>query len=218
MNTNNQLLKELLKYLGWILLSLVFLWFKGCSNNEKPTQTVKVETPETKGTFEAKKPIHVQINKKNNVYIKGDNVYIKNPQLIAENEKLKADFKKANDSIKELKFNKAIQLNKFSTKFEDDNLILNIDGIVQGEVKEITPNYSIKAKKVDVVVKQKETVFRLLTGAGIGVNQELNKLMFKADVSFQNKSGNMISIEYLNMGSDAYGVIGFKKSIFNIKK
>jgi hypothetical protein len=37
-----------------------------------------------------------------------------------------------------LLFGKAVKLNKFSTKFEDDNLLLNIDGVVQGEVQEVT--------------------------------------------------------------------------------
>jgi hypothetical protein len=56
-------------------------------------------------------------------YIKGKTIYTKNPinqKLIAENEKLKADFAVANDSIKQL-FGTAVKLNKFSTKFEDDN-------------------------------------------------------------------------------------------------
>jgi hypothetical protein len=37
-----------------------------------------------------------------------------------------------------LLFGKAVKLNKFSTKFEDDNLLLNIDGVVQGEVQEVS--------------------------------------------------------------------------------
>jgi hypothetical protein len=49
-----------------------------------------------------------------------------------------------------LLFGKAVKLNKFSTKFEDDNLLLNIDGVVQGEVQEVTPSYTIKKKEVQL--------------------------------------------------------------------
>jgi hypothetical protein len=58
--------------------------------------------------------------------------------------------------IKQLLFGTAIKLNKFSTKFEDDNLLLNIDGVVQGEVQ-VTPSYTIKKKRV-AVVKQRNSV------------------------------------------------------------
>jgi hypothetical protein len=43
----------------------------------------------------------------------------------------------ANDSIKQLLFGKAVKLNKFSTKFEDDNLLLNIDGVVRAKCKKL---------------------------------------------------------------------------------
>jgi hypothetical protein len=70
-------------------------------------------------------------------------------------KKLKADFAVANDNIKQLLFGTAIKLNKFSTKFEDDNLLLNIDGVVQGEVQ-VTPSYTIKKKRVAVVKQKKQ--------------------------------------------------------------
>jgi hypothetical protein len=61
-------------------------------------------------------------------------------------------------SIKQLLFGTAIKLNKFSTKFEDDNLLLNIDGVVQGEVQEVTPSYTIKKKRSSRCCKTKKKV------------------------------------------------------------
>lgn len=224
-NLYNPLWKEFLKYLGWILL-FVFLWFKGCSRNEESSVTTKVIVPEVKETFEAKKPVHKAIE--NSVvkdYLtteKGDKVFIENPideKLIDENEKLKQDFAKETDSLKKvIAYNKAVQLNKFSTKFEDDNLLLNIEGVVQGEVQEIKPNYTVKKKTVEVPVKQKETVFRLLVGGAIGLNKELNQASYRLDVNFQNRKGNIISAEYLQVGTQSFGMIGFKKSLINIKR
>jgi hypothetical protein len=48
---------------------------------------------------------------------------------------------------------KCKKLNKFSTKFEDDNLLLNIDGVVQGEVKKLL--LATRSRK-EVQVKQKK--------------------------------------------------------------
>jgi len=205
-----------------VILVLLFFLFRSCQGNDESTVTAKVVVPEVKGTFKAKKPVNEAISPKKERTATGKEILqVENPidkKLIAENEKLKKDFAKANDSIKQLSFNKAIQLNKFSTKFEDDNLVLNIDGIVQGEVKEITPNYKIKEKKIEVPVKVKETVFRVLAGGAIGLNKELNQAVYQLDLNFQNRKGNIISAEYLKIGGQEFGMIGYKHSIINIKR
>jgi len=213
-NLHSQIIKEAFKYLGWVLF-FVQLWFGGCSGNQPTPQKVKVTVPEVKGKFEAKKPINVPIGQK---VSKGETVYKDNPidpKLLAENEKLKVDFAKASDSIKKLQYSKAVQLNKFSTKFEDENLLLNIDGIVQGEVKEITPNYTIKEKKVEVQVKPKETVFRLLGGMEMGNNTKLDGFAAKANLMLQNKKGNILSGSF-DTNQNIW--IGYNFSIFDIKR
>jgi hypothetical protein len=212
-NLHSPFLKEFVKYLGWILLFIV-LWFRGCSGTTPLPQKVKVTVPEVKGKFEAKKPINVPIN--NSVikeYLTTENPI--NPKLLAENEKLKVDFAKASDSIKKLQYSKAVQLNKFSTKFEDENLLLNINGIVQGEVKEITPNYTIKEKKIEVLVKPKETVFRLLGGMELGNNTKLDGFAAKANLMLQNRKGNIISGSF-DTNQNIW--IGYNFSIFDIKR
>lgn len=218
-NLRHQRIKESLKYLGWILL-FFSMWFKGCSNKENVTTITKVEVPKVIGSFESKKPNHVQVKKWSNLTTlkNKETIFIENPidkKLIAENEKLQDDFAKANDSIKYLKFNQAIQLNKFSTKFEDSNLILNINGIVQGEVKDITPNYIIKEKIIDAPTKTKETVFRLLGGIELGNNTQLDNFNIKTNLMFQNRKGNIISGSF---DTQQNIWVGYNVSIFNIKR
>jgi hypothetical protein len=220
-NLHSPFWKEAIKYLGWVLLFAV-LWFRGCNRSGIPNSSVKLEVPEVKGKFVPKKPAHESASSKMERTATGKEILqVENPideKLIAENEKLKTDFAKANDSIKKLQFNKAIQLNKFSTNFEDENVILNIEGIVQGEVKEVTPGYTIKKKTIEVPIKQKETLLRVLAGGAVGVNKELNQVVYQLDLNFQNRKGDIISAEYLNVGGQAFGMVGFKKSILNIKR
>jgi hypothetical protein len=214
-NLQSPLLRESFKYLGWVLLFVV-LWFRGCSSIPSSPQIVKVIVKEVNGKFEAKKPISVPVGQK---VSKGKTAYIENeidPKLTAENEKLKSDFAKEKDSLKRIiAYNKSIQLNKFSSDFEDDNVIINIDGIVQGEVKEITPGYKIKEKKVEVQVKPKETVFRLLGGIELGNNRQLDGFAAKGNLMLQNRKGNIISGSF-DTNQNIW--IGYNFSIFNIKK
>ena len=60
------------------------------------------------------------------------------------------------DSIKQAElYRLATELKSFESQFEDENLKLTINGIIAGnEVKEITPTYTIKERKIDVAQKQ----------------------------------------------------------------
>jgi hypothetical protein len=215
--------KTFLKYLAVFALGcFVAFWFRGCSGSTPKPQIAKVIIPEVKGVFESKEPAHepvvINTNNKANVQ-KGKTITVENPidgKLIAENEKLKTAFAKETDSLKKvIAYNKAIQLNKFSTKFEDENLVLNINGVVQGEVKEITPGYKIKEKKIEVPVKPKETVFRLLGGMELGNNTKLDGFAAKANLMLQNKKGNILSGSF-DTNQNIW--IGYNFSIFDIKR
>jgi len=198
-----------------VIIVLAFFLFRSCQETTPSPQIVKVTVPEVKGTFTAQKPVNVPVGQK---VSKGKTVYIANeidPQLLAENISLKADFAKANDSIKKLQFAKAIQLNKFSSDFEDENVVININGIVQGEVKEITPGYKIKERKIEVPVKVKETVLRLLGGVEVANNIQLSNPIFKANLMLQNRKGNVLSGSY---DSQKNIYLGYSFSIFNLKR
>lgn len=205
---------------AFFFLALLFmcLWLRGCGASQTP-QLVKIEVPEVKGNFEPKKPVHLKVNLSKNDKSKIDKV--ENPinqKLVAENEALKLAFAKETDSLKKkMAYEKAVELNNFSTKFEDENLELNIEGVVQGEVKEIAPSYKIKPRQLEVPVKAKETVLRVLAGAEIGAQTSLNmnKLPLKANLMFQNRKGNIWSASYDNNNTVW---VGFHKSIFDFKR
>lgn len=216
-NPRSPVVIQILKYVAVAVLAiLIFSWFKSCSSPTVPkTQTVIV--PEIKGELKPQKPESKPIEENLKNEIKKDGlVYVKNPLndiLLKENEKLKADYLKMSDSLKFKAFEKSIELNTFSSKFEDDNLLININGIVRGEVQEITPSYTIKERKFEVTVKQ--TVFRLLGGVEIGSSIIAPKLNVKANLMFQNRKGDIISGSY-DANQNVW--IGYNKSIFNIKR
>lgn len=213
----------------FLILAITFaiLWLRGCGASQTP-QLVEVEVPEVKGSFEPKKPIHLKVNLPTND--KSKIIKVENPidkqlidenkrlqQYVAENEKLKLAYVQETDSLKkQLLYEKVVQLNNFSTDFDDDNLELHIEGVVQGEVKEITPSYKIKERKAQAEVKAKETVLRLLGGAELGLPTNSNiPLPLKANIMLQNRKGNIFS------GSvDTNGTIwaGYNFSIFNFKR
>lgn len=220
-NLRSPVLITALKYIAFALIfHFVLGWFKGCSSGPKKEDTQTVVIPAIAGKFEAKKPKSTPLEIKQTPIQepkKGSTVYKENPlnkKLVEENEKLKSDYAKMSDSLKSKAYDKAIQLNMFSSKFEDDNLFLNINGTVRGEIQEVgVPSYTIKKREVEA--KTKETVFRLLAGAEVGSSIITSKLNFKANLMFQNRKGDVISGSF---DTDQTVWIGYNKSIFNIKR
>ena len=213
----------------FLFLAIVFcfLWLRGCGAPKTP-QVVTVTVPEVVGSFKAQKPVNQPVdiypilsnfvkNKGNqNLVDTSTNLVDTSVKLFEENESLKQAFAKENDSLKTLLFERAIQLNNFSTKFEDENLELNINGVVQGEVKEITPNYKIKQREIKAEIKCRETAFRVLAGAKIGIpTSNAIVLPLQADLMFQNRKGNVLSVGYDNIGTIW---VGYNFSILNIKR
>jgi hypothetical protein len=225
---------QITKRFAYVMLALIALLFifsfvKACSPPEP--KLVKVMVPEVRGTFAPQKPVNhpmaiypiltnnvkpKKVDTSSNLVDTSNKDNLK--KLVAENEALKLAFAKETDSLKKLlAYEKAVQLNNFSTKFEDENMELNIDGVVQGEVKEITPSYKLKERKLDVPVKLKETVLRVYVGGEVGVQTslEMNKLPLKANLMIQNRKGNIWTGSYDNNG---IAWIGFNKSIFKIER
>lgn len=210
-------IKGLFKCLGWPLL-FIALWFNGCSGNEKSETITKVTVPAVVGKFESKKPDHTPAEwpkkdqEKPIIKWKDKEIRIENPV----NTELVQQYVKAKDSIERLNlYLKSIELKRFSSKFEDENLLLDINGIVQGEVQEITPTYTIKAKEIPIQIKQKENIFRLLCGIEVGNSKTLDSPSLKGSVMFQNKKGSVISASY---GTDQKIWIGYHVSIFSLRK
>ena len=210
-NLNNIRIPEWIKYFGWILAIAILLWVKSCSPEPK-TKTVTITIPEKKGSFTPVKPTSIKVTEYK--LEKGDPIITENPlnkKLLEENKNLKDKFKSVSDSIKLVMFEEANQINQFSSKFEDDNLILNINGIARGEVKEITPSYTIKQQRASVLVENKLPGLRMLGGVEVGNTRTLDDLSFKGSVLFQNRKGNIISAGY---DTDKKVWLGYYRSIF----
>lgn len=199
-------------YLGWILFFLM-VWLNAGSGKE--IKTVKVIVPTVTGKLESKKPELKPLEIKQKPIVKKDRlIYKENPFniiLAEENTKLKADYSRMSDSLKSKAYDKAIELNTFSYKSEDKYLKLTIDGIVRGEVSEITPSYTIKEQESEVFVKEKLPGLKVLGGVEVGNTKTLDDLSFKGSVLFQNRKGNIISAGY---DTDNKIWLGYYRSIF----
>ena len=199
-------------YLGWILFFLM-VWLNAGAGKE--IKTVKVIVPTVTGKLESKKPELKPIEIKQEPIGKKDRlIYKENPFniiLAEENTKLKADYSRMSDSLKSKAYDKAIELNTFSYKSEDKYLKLTIDGIVRGEVGEITPSYTIKEQESEVFVKEKLPGLKVLGGVEVGNTKTLDNLSFKGSVLFQNRKGNIISAGY---DTDNKIWLGYYRSIF----
>jgi len=196
-----------IKWTGWVVLFLVVM-FKTCSPEPK---FVTVKTPEIKGQFAGQKPDAIIIN--DTVYLKGNTIVKVNPlnaELKYENSILTEQFLIVDSINKVLLYEKAIAINKFSTKFDDEFLELNIEGIVRGEVQEITPNYKIKSRKLEVPIKIKQPYFSLRAGAEIGNNQNFDGFVYKGNVFINNFS---VSID-----NQKNYFVGYSIPIFTLKK
>lgn len=218
----SDLFKGILKYIGWIFF-FVSLWFKGCSEpDNESVQRQEVIVPKKEAAFTSKKPNHeLLLPKKNSEKSRNsivDKKLILTKELIELNKKNKESiefFEKANDSLKKEIYKNSIVFNNFSTTFEDDNITLNINGIVKGEVQEITPSYVIKEKKISVEVNPKKTVFRLLAGIEVGNSINVDNFSAKANLIFQNRNGNIISAS-IDTNNTIW--VGYNISIFNVKR
>jgi len=207
-------------YLGWILFFLL-LFLKGCSNGQKVSNNEVVIKEITKTL-----PADTEII---SIPIEVEKWY---KDAKAEN-KLKADIKEMysrlqnyenevnwmqdefahKDSLQQAElYRLATALKSFESNFEDEHLKLTINGIIAGgNIKEITPTYTIKERKINVP----QTKFRLLAGVGIANTPTFDKPLFNANLGFQNAKGNVLRFGY---DSENRITVGYDFSIFKVTK
>ena len=219
-NLHSKSFKNGILYLGWILLILL-LFFRGCSASVPGTS---VTIPAITKTLPADTIIKHQIVEVNKMVRdkKTEKKYLKDlteaeQRIIAYQEEIdnmQSEFMWS-DSIKQAEmFRLATELKKFESNFEDENLKLTINGIIGGnEVKEMTPTYTIKAKKIDV--PQKQVKFRMLVGGGLGNSLTFDKPLFNGNVGFQNAKGNVLRFSF---DTEQRIMIGYDFSLFKITK
>lgn len=213
--------KYLFSFGGWILLFLA-LWFKGCGNSEieknsitipEITKTLPTDTKVKHDTIQVPKWYKDRTNEKK---LSKDilEMYDRLKNYQEEIDNMQSEFMWS-DSIKQAEmYRLATELKKFESGFEDENLKLTINGIIAGnEVKEITPTYTIKERKIDV--PQKQVKFRMLIGGGLGNSLTFDKPLFNANVGFQNAKGNILRFGY---DSEQRIMVGYDFSLFKITK
>lgn len=132
--------------------------------------------------------------------------------LLAINDKMNEDFSIATDSMQKVLYKNAIAIKAFRETFKNDTINIEVNGLVSGEVKALTANYKL------TIPKQKEVVFRLLCGGGVGINKELNRPLYKVNLGFQNKKGKIYELSAQQIGNQQYGIISVAVPILTIKK
>jgi hypothetical protein len=211
-NLFHPVIKKVIPWIGWVLF-IICLLIK-CNPSEK-----EIVIPEKVGSFTPETEIiHVPVEKtifKPKWYKDTKSERELKKEIEEQNEKIKVYDEEIEwmrgefaymDSIQKAEaYNNATKLNKFSTDFEDDYLKLNIQGIVRGEVKEITPHYLIKEQKIKVSSEK----IKLLGGVGVGTNFELNQFTYKLNLGLQNKKHNIYRISYQRMGNQNFGLIEY---------
>ena len=213
-------IKNGILYLGWILF-LLCLFFRSCNGTNG---TTSVTIPAITKTLPADKEVKhdtIQVPKwykdrTNEKKLTKDilEMYDRLENYQEEIDNMQSEFMWS-DSIKQAKmYRLATELKKFESNFEDENLKLTINGIIGGnEVKEITPTYTIKERKIDV--PQKQVKFRMLVGGGLGNSLTFDKPLFNANIGFQNAKGNVLRFSY---DTEQRIMVGYDFSLFKISK
>lgn len=209
---------ELIKWLGWVLFIVCF--FK-CKPDSK-----EILIPEYVGSFKPKVEIvQIPVNKTLEVPkwykdVKTEKeLFQKNKEL---NERISVYQKEVDsliinyntlDSLERINaYIEANKLNKFSAEFDDDRIKLFVEGVVRGEVKELTPSYMIKEQKINIDDLKKNSLF---LGLGAGISSEMNQFTAKANLSLQNKKENIYTISFQRIGNQNFGLFEYN---FKIKK
>ena len=196
------------------ILGAVFclLLFKSCEKTE-----IETVIPEVKNTFEAVNPVEVDHD---TTYV--DKWYTKDSIITVElrnpvNDSLSSAYKQAKDSIERYKqFLKAIQIKKYSQEFDDSLLLVKVYGNVQGDIKEMSLDYTLKQRTIKI--QTPEAVFRWTLGGQI--RTDLNRINPSYDITsgLQNKKGNIFRVGYSRMSGTEYFLVGFEFSLYTLKK
>jgi|GEM_PF-3420342 hypothetical protein len=141
---------------------------KQCSEPTK-TETITVEVPEKKGSFELDDNIlQSPIKGKDSIIyrtkFKDSIIYIENKV----DEKLAEDYQALKSEFDRYKlFLEAIKIQKYSKTFEDDYFAGTVSGEVQGELKSMAFDYTIKHRSMQTDIQVRN--YRFVIGPQVGV-------------------------------------------------
>lgn len=207
-------MKSISKYAVSFILGAVFclLLFKGCEKTE-----IEVTVPEVTGTIPSVNPTEIDHD---TIYIDRwrvkDSIItikLKNPV----NDSLAVAYKNATDEIERYKlYLQSIQIKKYSQEFDDEYLNLTVFGDVQGDIKKMGLDYTLKERKIKTKVP--ETVFRITLGGQVRTDFGLSELSYDITTGLQGRKGNILRLGYSRMNGKDYLLAGYEFSIFDLKK
>lgn len=209
MNTATNIRINYLNWLGWVLFFLV-LFFRGCNPTPQIAEKIKVVTKEIKGeTIIKTNIVHVPVTKKVRD-TSGTGFYVSQiDKLFDENNRMQLEFQQM-DSLAQIQaYVKAIEINEFKQRFEDDNIKAYVSGNVFGEVKEMRFNYTIKSRTTEVDAPK--TRNHIYLGVNVANTLQLDKPLFSAELGLMNKKGNLLKVAF---DTDKRFYLGFNKKLF----
>lgn len=189
-----------IKYIIIGIVALLISFFIGRWTSPTEIKNIKVTIPEISG----KSPI--TINPKPLTQVRDSLIY-KDSLIVTENpfnKELADKYISLESETERLKeYIKSIELRKYQIPFENDTIKIIGDVEVQGELKSLKYNWTIKQRTLDIPVQIKKPTMNLLLGGGVSNTVDLNKFNINANIGIQRKNGDLI------LGS--YGI--FDKSI-----
>jgi hypothetical protein len=133
--------------------------------------------------------------------------------LLAETDRFNDFAMGVHDSL-QAEIKKLIALKEFNQPFEDTSVKIDVSGVVRGDIKRMKIDYKVKP----IEFTQKTVVFRTLIGASIGINKELNQGVISANLGFQNKKGNLFTIQAMQVDNQTYFLTGVNFSLFKVER
>ena len=196
-------------WLGWILFFLV-LFFRGCNPTPQIAEKIKIVTKEIKGeTIIKTNIVHVPITKKVRD-TSGVGFYVDQiDKLFEENNRMQLEFQQM-DSLAQIQaYAKAIEINEFKQRFNDDYIDAYVSGNVAGNVKEMRFDYTLKPQTLSVDAPKRK--ISVLGGVFIANDIQLQKPLFGAELNVLNNKSNLLKIAY---DSEKRIYFGYIKKLF----
>ena len=182
-----------IKYIIIGIVVLLTAFFIGRWTSPKEAKIIKVTIPELSGNSP------IIINSKPLIQFKDSLVY-KDSLIITENpfNKDLADkyinLESETERLKE--YIKSIEVRKYKIPFENDTIKIIGNVEVQGELKSLNYDWTIKQKTLNIPIEIKKPTMNLLLGGSVSNSIELDKFNFNANVGIQRKNGDLILGSY----------------------
>lgn len=194
-----------------LLLGYIFLQ-RSCQKGYIPDKQIIVTEPK-EGSFDVIKPTVVEVPKYKYITLKGDTITLDNPV----DKALAQKYERERDSLqRRLMYYDAIQQRKYTATFENEDLILDVEGYTTGTLDSLSiPRYLIKSDTIKLPTS-KESKFALYLGGGLYNNTQFNNAGFKVNLGLQNKKGDIFRVSYDPINKNYF--LDYDLRILNIKR